>query len=396
MTAKTWLGHTCWRMLAVVVVITLIGCAGPRPPRWNIGLYAIAPDGQRASVLEHTGDPLTWQLVGLDLRQGGSRILAQGIDPDTDGSFSPDGRYLLVHASEGWSRVDTSTGQRTSLDWKDQTIVSVQFLPNGDLLVVSDAGDGTQSFETFNVADLLRADISVRKVQYSFSAQRPASAISTLGTILPFLGVTGPIQTCVQRSVAAKVRWLLISADDRVFILSAEPGSPPSSTGLPNKLSASVIRLLDQQEEIIKAKLAPLPSGSQKGTPAPSNTLTASPTLSPELIHLYAGLSALGGLSPAPSKNQLFFMLTEFGQDDKPQFSLYLIDLSTNAEPQLLSTRTPWVPSFTFSPDGQQILFESNLFGSKLEDDRLLYIGNSDGTHIQRVVDQTVAGVCWY
>ena len=390
MTVQARLYRTFWRSLAVVAVSLLIGCTGPARPKWNIGLYAIAPDGQRVGVLEHTGDPLAWQLVGLDLRRGGLRILAQAVDPLTDGSFSPDGRYLLANTSEGWSRVDTSTGQRTNLGWKDEAITSIQFLPNGDVLVVSEAGDGTQSFEIFNVADPKQAEISVKRVQYSFSAQRPTSAISTLSGFLPLLGVTDSIPTCVQRPAPARVRWLLISTDDRAFILSADPGSPPSSYGLPEKLSSGITRLLKKQEEVF-VRLAQAFSGSQGRTPSANNTPAPPSTLPPEQIRRYAGLSALGVLSPALSKNQLFFMLTEFRTDGRPQFSLYLIDLSTNAEPQLLSTQTSWIPGFTFSPDGQQILFESNQEGS-----RLLYIGNSDGTSIRRVVDQTVVGACWY
>ncbi len=387
MTVQVWPGRRFWRSLVVVAVSLLVGCAGPTLPRWNIGPYAIAPDGQRAGVLEHAGDPLTWQVVGLDLRGGESRILAQGVDPYTDGSFSQDGRYLLVHTSEGWSRVDTATGQLTGPDWKDETIVSVQFLPNGDLLVVSDASDGTQSFETFNVTDTRQANISVKKVKYSFSAQRPAMAISTLGSMLPLLGVTDPIPVCAQRPAPERVRWLLISADDRASILSADPGSPPSTYGLPDRLSSSVTRLLKDQEDAI-TRLVQAFGGRQGETPVASHTPTPPP---PEQIRRYAGLSVLGVLSPALSKNQLFFMLTEFRADGRPQFSLYLIDLSTNAEPQLLSTKTTWIPGFAFSPDGQQILFESNREGS-----RLLYMGNSDGTSIRRVVDQTMAGACWY
>lgn len=392
MKVKIGLGHILLCALLVTGIIALVSCAGVPTPRWQIGLHAISPNGEWASVIEHTGDPLTWQLARLDLRRGESKVLARGIAPDTAGSISPDGRFVLARTPDGWSSIDVTTGQQIAVTGKDESIESVQFLPNGDLLILSNVRDTTRSFVVAKSTNPRDASLRVDKVQYSFSAQALRTAVSPVSSFLSLWGVTDRIQDCAQRSSPQRVRWLLVDLDDKVSILSVSPDSPPSLQGLPPKLSSGVTMLLKRQVDIVASRLAQPGKEGTKAALTPGS-IPASPTatLSPETIRGYAGLMSLGSFSPSTSKNQLLFMLAEFGEGDKLLFSLYLIDLDTGAEPQLLSTRSQWIPSFAFSPDGRQILYEKNLEGV-----RSLYIANSDGTNARRVVGQNVAGTCWY
>jgi hypothetical protein len=71
-------------------------------------------------------------------------------------------------------------------------------------------------------------------------------------------------------------------------------------------------------------------------------------------------------------------------------FFLYLVDLTSGAEPQVLSSETQWRPGFAFSPDSQEILFESNREGG-----RSLYLANANGANIRRIVEDT-QGACWH
>jgi len=88
-------------------------------------------------------------------------------------------------------------------------------------------------------------------------------------------------------------------------------------------------------------------------------------------------------------------LVTSAGPGDR--YFLDLVDLTTGVGPLTLSTTTGWIPSSSFSPDGQQILFESDLpFDSNRGGGRLLYLANSDGSDKHRVVDEDVLGACWH
>ena len=391
MSIKIRLGRTYLYALLVTGIIALVSCA-PAGPRWQIGLHAVSPNGEWASVVEHTGDPLTWQLARLDLRRGESKVLARGIAPDTAGSISPDGRFVLARTPDGWSSIDVTTGRQIAVTGKDESVESVQFLPNGDLLILSNAKDGTRSFVVAKSASPRDASLRVDRVQYSFSAQTLRTAVLPLSGFLPLFGLTDRIQDCAQRSSPQRVRWLLVDAYDKVSILNVSPDGPPSLQGLTTKQSYNVTALLRRQVDIVATRMAP-PKDGTKAALTPGS-IPASPTaISPETIRGYAGQMSLGSFSPSTSKNELLLMLAEIAEGDKWLFffSLYLIDLDTGAEPQLLSSRSEWIPSFAFSPDGRQILYEKNLDGV-----RSLHIANSDGTSPRRVVGQNVAGICWY
>jgi TolB protein len=106
-----------------------------------------------------------------------------------------------------------------------------------------------------------------------------------------------------------------------------------------------------------------------------------------EKVASYVRASLLGILSPDGKK--LLFLRYEVRE--KILYSLYLIDLETGEEPLVLSAETDWIPVATFSPDGRQILFESNRDGG-----RSLYLANADGTSILRVVKEGALNPCWH
>ncbi len=98
----------------------------------------------------------------------------------------------------------------------------------------------------------------------------------------------------------------------------------------------------------------------------------------------YATLSSDG--------TKLLLLQIESDQDEQDLHDLYLVDLKTADDPQNLSHQTDWIPSFAFSPDGQQILFESK----NQDGGRSLYIADSDDTDVRLLVMQDTLGACWH
>jgi Tol biopolymer transport system component len=103
----------------------------------------------------------------------------------------------------------------------------------------------------------------------------------------------------------------------------------------------------------------------------------------------FMGLTLFGTISP--DGNHLLLLRAVPGGGGKELHYLYLIDLTTDAEPRVLSSETEWIPGYAFSPDGQQILFESNLY-----DGRALYLANADGGDIHPIVEQDALNPCWH
>ncbi|NIV10471.1 MAG: hypothetical protein GWN62_03990, partial [Aliifodinibius sp.] len=92
-------------------------------------------------------------------------------------------------------------------------------------------------------------------------------------------------------------------------------------------------------------------------------------------------------------------------KDDEPGYFLELINLSTGAsEPVSLVEGSEWIPSYNFSPDGQMIVFESNLqlannseTNGSVNNGHYLYQANSDGSNISQLDNaQEIVRSCWH
>jgi hypothetical protein len=84
-------------------------------------------------------------------------------------------------------------------------------------------------------------------------------------------------------------------------------------------------------------------------------------------------------------------LIEDEDEQQDSRYYLYLIDLESGEDPALLSSETTWVPSFAFSPDGTQILFESNLYGRS----RALYLADAENRARQRISEGGVEAFCW-
>jgi dipeptidyl aminopeptidase/acylaminoacyl peptidase len=367
--------------LAFILIATALAACVVTQGANDVGVDAIAPDGRRANIVRYNEPPPTWRLIQLDLTGGAPITLALEISP-THSVFSPDGQNMLMRTSAGWKQITIGTGKQITITQPSENVQWLQYLPDGQLLKVTQLPDNTQ---LFSIIDPARPNITPSKVQvrYSFSIYRQgADALALWNNWLVNKGAK-LATLCPQPQMPGQVIWAMVDNNNTVHILIA------TSRGsflqpLPAKLSSRVTELLAQQENAIRPRVRAELMKKEGLSPQQLESQTD------ELVlQALGGLSPFSSLSPNPDLPRLLLVLVNL-EDDQPLYTLYLNDLATGAEPLVLSSKTKWPPSFAFSPDGKQILYERDQNGH-----RTLYIADSDGAQPQLVAVDS-AGACWH
>jgi WD40 repeat protein len=356
-----------------------------RMPRW-VGLDTVSPDGRWATIVEQSA-PATLRLLQLDMETGEATLLAEDIAAYSPGSsFSPDGRYVVYRARGGWWLRDLTAGEPITVS---EGVEALEFLPTGELLVTS-LVDGLKQFETASPSDPRIRTFLQGRILYRFSDQPPDPAL--LDDASQLICARPPTST-------VQSQWVTIDADGAVSVLTATRDDVQVRRLAP-RLSDRVTELLERQAVTMESWLAEEKkklekdikeyADSQEGVSFSDEDMDA---LLEELLaqrrSSFMGLTLFGTISP--DGNRLLFLRAVPGGGDKKLHSLYLIDLTTDADPKVLSSETEWIPGYAFSPDGRRILFQSNRDGG-----RTLYLANADGGDIHPIVEQGVLNPCWH
>lgn len=371
--------------LAALIAFGSVTLAACKPmPNW-VGLDAISADGRWATVVERSGDPATMRLLRLDLETGETNLLADSVAYNPVSSFSPDGRYVVYRAVGGWWLRDLTAGLAITVSEEAEAI---EFLPTGRLLVTSQVDDLKQ-LETAPPSDPRSRSSLQGGIRYRFSDQPSDPALLDDVSQMP---CARPPTSTVQ------AQWVVIDAGGAVSILT--PARAVQAQRLAPRLSDRVTELLERQAVIIESWLAEERKKLEKEIKEEADSQEdvsfsdeEMDTLLEELLAQrrasFMGLTIFGTISP--DGNRLFLLRAVPGGGGKDLHSLYLIDLTSDETPQVLSSETEWIPSYAFSPDGQQILFESNLY-----DGRALYLADADGGDIHPIVEQDALNPCWH
>jgi dipeptidyl aminopeptidase/acylaminoacyl peptidase len=382
---------------AVLWLLALPACV-PQFAGHDVGLDAISPDSHWATLVEYSGDPPTPQLVRLDLQSGETMTLVRDIDPRPKSSFSPsDSDYVLFHTQEGWY-LDIAASQPYTVPAKSRD--QVQFLPDGELLVIDlydDLTDDLTRFRVFDPPDSASPSKSENLICYWFSNQRRDLHVGEERKSVGAAGFSAP----------DTMRWVMVKQDYAVSMLIAGPDGisveslrPDQSTGVKETLRrqeamaqrAVVTDLLTEEikqqatdagEDLSDEELAYRVKERLEILSDAEIALRAKDEFGDDLSWVVS-LILSGILSPDGGK------LLVLCQDQDSQYSLFLVDLDTGAGTIELSDDTAWVPSFGFSPDGRHILYEANG-----EQGRSLYLANSDGSH-SRLVEPGALRPRWH
>ena len=423
--------------LAALIAFGAMTLAACQPTLCWVGLDAISPDGRWATVVERSGDPATMRLLRLDLETGETTLLAEDIADNPVSGFSPDGRYVVYRTRGDWWLRDLTAAEAITIS---EEVEALEFLPTGELLVTSRI-DGLEQFETVSPADLQVPSLLAGRIRYRFSDQPPYQALLDDTRQLP----------CAHPPTTVRLQWVAIDAGGAVSVLT--PTRPTEwERKLHPRLSDRVTEFFERQavtveywvaeerkeweREIIRAYAesqgdfsfsdeelalfdeqleqyrASLVSLTLFGTMSPDGDRLLFLRVIPgggdkQLYSLYlidltsdaepqvlsSETEWVPGYAFSPDGDRLLFLHVIAGGGDKKLYSLDLIDLTTHRKPQFLSlsSETEWIPSYAFSPDGQQILFESNRDGV-----RALYLANADGGDIHPIVEQGALNPCWH
>lgn len=418
------------------------------------GIDTLSPNGRWATIIDGESNLL---LMELQSPQNEPTLISDDYFSFFPTSFSPDSKHLLFNINEGWQLFHISTGDSQMVasgeDW-------VQFLPGGELLVISSVGVLGQFSIIRDLENIQATEILLDNVQQRFSNR------------FLLADVPGPgffsLQGCPTNSIASPAVWVLVDINNDVYTLIGEPDKPAAL----NLLSAeSASRLMEflvniefwrvsvdsdgvlmvsrtlggtrlPLEPNLASRLKVLVGLPENGPyeamfninaddevtiivdtaegPSPRGV---SPTVTDQLLEwieqqawieenfisqigseefdFVSGIFQQFGL-PSPDGSKLLFIhLVE----NQPGYFLDLLDLSATAsEPIPLVEGSEWIPSFNFSPDSRQIVFESNLqlldspeTGSALENGRYLYQAVSDGTNVSRLANaQEIVRSCWH
>lgn len=278
--------------------LIVAGCAGITEP----GLIAVSPDSPSAMIFERKGSPATWNIALLELKQDGTAVdIEKNINPPVGGRFAAGKEYVLIASNRTAGtvsydpvwRVTDFLGQ-SSIIRLDSPSALVELLPNGDLLL----GNGPA-----NKLDQL----------WQAKADDPENRKLLISDILAIF--FSEDKSC-QKSGGVPCRiWTTIGKDGTIIAFIADEETVKSSK-ITSSIATKLVRMLVAQKALTDSGMATV--------------------LSP------------GGRD--------LLIRTDNRTGNTSTFTLQILHLESGVE-RILSDNTDWKPSFRFSPDGSQILY---------------------------------------
>jgi hypothetical protein len=364
----------CW-------VIILAACGGQR---YEMGLDSVTQGGRWMSVLQPVQDSSP-QVAVINLQTGSHQLTLTNaniyLNPIV--IFSPSGDYLLYRDEEMWILVEIASMREWKITLLDG---SVEFLSDDEILisrrqlVTSEDGSRSESLYELSLVSPLSPesapDIITTKGRYIFKSQTQGLS----GVMGASLASSTPAQAfCPPTNVISQNTYVIVDNDGTVRVLSSN--RQKSVISRLEKLSFTITDLLRRHEALQEALAI---QELQK--------ITQNQEMAEAEKAAYVDAIAHSGITGVVSPDgRRLLLLTATGiSTEINQYYLHLINLETsNRIP--LSSATDWTPAFLFSPDGRQIIFESNSQG-----DRAWYLGSSDGSQIVRLSIQGITALCWH
>lgn len=375
-------------LFAIAMLLAGLAACAPRAPQWEVGFDALSPNGDWGTYTEHSGDPAAWRLGLLNLQSGESLILADGLEAPPHSTFSPNEPYLIYQVSDRWflinySSTDPASNRQEILasedgnkDEKSQKLLLVQFLPDGELLLMVQGLDSRKNLYTIRDldGDINRPEIrsiQASRVRYAFPGEGAPDIQTGFSQLVSSFvaGVsssTGKVAGCSVPGTLEAIRWALVDESYNVRILVASRSQGVNLEGTLPRLSEAVQSLLQEEEKDIEAEVT-----RQIQDQAKKDGKELSPA------DLQAQVQEQLRLNPSPPsvfispvKKKLLYLRVRSASGDldvnkilaDPVASLYLVDLeapdrmgaSGMQRSTLFDVKGLLLPSF--SPDGSKVL----------------------------------------
>lgn len=418
------------------------------------GLHAVSPDGRWATVVR--GENQALYLMDLEAADGDLTLLAEEAESIFKGTFSEDSRYLLFYNDLEWVLVETGSGSQRPIAGSEEV---AEFLPNGEILVTASDGPLGRFSVIRSPVSEEAAEVVAENILFRFSNRPVISRMPGPGFpgvygcpntthTFPAVWVLVDIDNVVSvlsarhnspssvslvppESAAHLVQylepgdtWYLRLVDDIVFLSRTYIREYDESDRLSEELAGVLRELVGSQTggeveatihispnnevtiyressggfarielnpEFASALLSWIEQRGGEGDDFVSNFLS-------EEIQIIDSSVQQFGL-PSPDGSKLLFLRTENVDEIGDQFFLDLLDLSAEGGgPVSLVSGSDEAPYFNFSPDGEQIIFESNVtFGDPMEFGRFLFRAKSDVSEIERIdTSGQLVRACWH
>ena len=348
-----------------------------------MGLDSVTQGEHWMSVLQPVQDSLP-QVTVVDLQTGGPQLTLTRaniyLSPIT--IFSPSGDYLLYRDTEMWILVEIASASEWKITPLDR---SVEFLSDDEILITYrqsvTSEDGSQSESLYELSLISPSspestpDVIIEKGRYIFKSQTQG-----LSGEMGASSASTPAQAfCSPNNVISQNTYVIVDNDRTVRVLSSD--RQKSVISKLEKLSPAITDLLRRHEDLQEAlAMQELQKITQDQEMAEAGKAA--------YIDAIAHSGITGVVSP---DGRHLLLLTATGTStENTRYYLHLINLETSIRIPL-SSETDWTPAFLFSPDGRQIIFESNSQG-----DRAWYLGSSDGSHTIRLPIQGITALCWH
>lgn len=364
--------------LFLTFFIVVIFAAACNPSAQYSGLDAISQDGHWISLLEPSlaSPPVQLTLLDLQIKDPPVIVVQRGYGSTSISSFSPDGRYLLYEDEQDWKVMEIASGNRKQVASEDS---NVEFLLNDRLLITN----WQTITPTNSITPVLRIRASIASPedpqnwqlitdqgQHYFVSHRTET--SELVSAFSSISLPAQIECPLSTNYASEAR-VIVNEDGVVKVVQAN--RQRLNIEELNKLSVATKDLLDAHDEQMRVLLKTTFSMGTSGEESSTTEETV--------------LSSIAGISSPDGKHLALISTTDISESRK-SYSLDLINLEEDQR-VTLSSNTDWAPGFLFSPDSNQILYESNLEG-----ERKWYLAESDGSGKRSVSLTDATTVCWH
>lgn len=393
------------------------GCAASSRPSL-VGVDAISPEsGRWISVVqsrEVDGEFVGDELVLIDRQReevstviGGERYSGEA---PIGGTFDPNGNYLLTLTWGGWRLTNVETREQSMItdplvseDGKTNPVV-VWSLPNNRVLIQSIV-DGLMHFYTASIDRPRDPNLEIKEYLHIFSPQSQVRSFPHLGKVFGnailgnqslarFLPPPALTPECARPREQDRIFWLMIDVNGSVVIMSSRDGIVSANEVSPG-LNQRINDLMNPQLELLDIDRAAIEQEIQDNSDEELTPEELAFRVEVQIRLLTAEhIASTFYVEFSPDGTKL--LITRIGTGNR--YYLDLIDRTSGESSQsTLSIETEWIPHASFSPDGKQIIFESNLpFDNSATRGHWLYLANADGTGIRRIVEGDVLAPCWH
>ena len=375
--------------LAILLFLVLLtSCIPPTAEPIPPGLRAINPEKGKAILVEYIGDPPAWRLVLLDLTSfDTSEITTKDVSINEWSRIllSPNAKFIAFDSPSGWYLQSLEDGTQKKLAESGEII---EFLPDNRILiwlyadVYSEVAYYSEQFidrlAVVDPQDLYQQEDFHRKVVHS--------------NIL--FKLEGNHNSYIKETQTPSKSWILIN-DDLIVTTTTFYSAMNVSDSISYQMHPSLqAKITSVREEIdILWDMGKKEAGEDFETELQDEKNSISPDMTDEQYKEYDFRRYYSDLISADvslSEQKHLFLFKEFSFLNYTQptsYSLYLVEFDdlTEINKRVLSSETSWKPFFSFSPDGEQILFESSHYLTPDADDEYnLYLSDLNSGGIER------------